>query len=124
MVGPIESAASCPTCGQSYLWQTTGPLSPIPGQIRAVHPPGPCVPPVVQYEPDDEYRPRNGRGGDSPVLLHRTCAWKPCGKPFSTYAPAKKCCSDSCRKARRRKLNCAANLRCWYRTKNTRRKVA
>lgn len=114
----VENAAACPKCGRAWLWKTSGALAQVSGVLIREHD-GRCVPPV--YEPDnDEYRPRNGRGGDSPVLLHRVCAWRPCGKPFSTYAPARKCCSDSCGKARRRKLNRAANLRYWHRTKRRR----
>lgn len=115
---PIESAASCPRCHRNYEFVTSGPLG-IGGIVKALHPPGPCVPPV--YEPDepDEYRPHSGRGGNSPVILHRVCAWKLCRARFKTYAPARKCCSDDCTKARRRQLNRAANLRYW-RTKRKR----
>lgn len=111
---PVENRDRCPVCRRRYEFVTMGPFSI--GLIKPVHPVGRCVPFVEpQYEPEDEYRPRSvlQRGGNSPVLLHRVCALASCGKPFDTYAPAKKCCSDACRKARRRECNRAANLRYW-----------
>lgn len=84
MTRSIESAASCPVCLRAWWWESDAPFGI--GRIRAVHPPGRCVPPVVQYEPD----------------WKTTEECDQCGVEFVKSMLKQRFCSDRCKAARRR----------------------
>lgn len=93
----------CPTCGSLWLWETSGALATIGGLVRAVHPPGPCVP-IAQPA----------------IFSTRTsyCSYEPCGREYEKHANAQRFCSGTCRAAQlaadrfipKRKYRCAVCL--------------
>lgn len=143
--------ACCPRCLRNWQYVTSGPLG-IGGLVRAVHPPGPCVPPppvVVEPEPRKYQRTDEAECQGCGVtfkqkrcsqlycepacrvrwfkrlkIVARVCVG--CGGEFRTVYRKQVTCSETCRRRYRKQYHAAQwiNRRVREYQQHTRRRAA